>query len=204
MKSYPSIPTKIRPDVPIHAFDKLDGSQIRAEWAAKKGFTAFGSRHRGLEPSHPHLGEAIGLIRDKYEADVTRALAGRKVKEALLFFEFFGPSSFAGRHVEGEPHEVVLIDASPFGRGLLPPDEFLQLFGHLHTARLLYTGQVTREFVDAVRAGTLPGVTSEGVICKAPVFEKNKPVMFKIKAQAWLDRLRDLCAGDAALFEELA
>ena len=28
-------------------------------------------------------------------------------------------------------------------------------------------------------------------------------VMFKIKAQAWLDRLRLLCAGDDALFGEL-
>jgi hypothetical protein len=203
VKSYPSIPTKIRPDLPIHAFDKLDGSQIRAEWTAKKGFTAFGSRHRTLEASHPHLGEAIQLVRDKYEADVTRALTGRKVKEALLFFEFFGPGSFAGRHVE-EPHDVVLIDASPFGRGLLLPDEFLQLFGHLHTARLLYTGPITRELVNAVRAGTLPGVTSEGVICKAKELERNKSVMFKIKAQAWLDRLRDLCAGDDALYEELA
>jgi hypothetical protein len=203
MKSYPSIPTKIRPDVSIYAFDKLDGSQIRAEWTAKKGFTAFGTRHRTLEASHPWLGEAIALTRDKYEADVTRALAGRKVQQALLFLEFLGPGSFAGRHVE-EPHDVVLIDASPFGRGLLPPGEFLALFGHLHTARVLYEGLVTRELVAQVRAGTLLGMTSEGVICKAKELERNKPVMFKIKAQAWLDRLRDLCAGDTALFEELA
>lgn len=203
MKQYPSIPTKMRADIQIHAFDKLDGSQIRAEWTAKQGFTAFGTRHRTLEASHPHLGEAIQLIRDKYEADVTRALSGRKVKEALLFFEFFGPGSFAGRHVD-EAHDVVLIDASPFGRGLLLPDEFLQWFGHLHTARLLYTGQITGEFVAAVRAGTLPGITGEGVICKARELERNKSVMFKIKAQGWLDRLRDLCAGDDALFQELA
>ena len=31
MKPYLSISTKIRPDVPVYVFDKLDGSQIRAE-----------------------------------------------------------------------------------------------------------------------------------------------------------------------------
>jgi glycerol-3-phosphate dehydrogenase len=77
MKSYPSIPTTIRADVPIHAFDKLDGSQIRAVWAPKPGFVNFGTRTRALESSHPWLGEAIALIRDKYEAGLTRALAAR-------------------------------------------------------------------------------------------------------------------------------
>ncbi|MEZ4449251.1 MAG: RNA ligase family protein [Nannocystaceae bacterium] len=203
MKPYPSIPTKIRADVPILAFDKLDGSQLRAEWTSKAGFVHFGTRHRPLDPSHPHLGDGVALVRDKFEAEVTRALKARKIHQALLFFEFLGPRSFAGRHVD-EVHDVILLDVAAFGRGLLPPDEFMAIFGHLDTAKLLYEGHVTREFVDSVRAGTFPGVTSEGVVCKSPAFEKRRPVMFKIKAQAWLDRLRDLCAGDDALFEELA
>lgn len=203
MKSYPSIPTTIRHDLPVHAFDKLDGSQIRAEWTAKKGFIAFGTRTRTLDPTHPWLGEAIGLARAKYEADVTRALAARQIKQAVLFLEFLGPRSFAGRHVE-EPHDVVLIDLAPFGRGFVLPDEFLDLFGHLHTARLLHKGPITPEFVAAVRAGQLPGVTFEGVVCKSTALERQRPVLFKIKARAWLDRLRDLCAGDEALYRELA
>lgn len=203
MKSYPSIPTKIRADLPIHAFDKLDGSQIRAEWEPKSGLVQFGTRTRALEASHPWLGEAIGLVRDKYEADVSRVLTQRKVRRALLFFEFLGPGSFAGRHVE-EPHDVVLFDVATFGRGLAPPDEFLALFGHLHHAALVYTGPITREFIAAVRGGALPGVSAEGVVCKSTALERGHPVLFKIKAQAWLDRLRDLCAGDEALFTELA
>lgn len=130
MKSYPSIPTKIRADLPILAFDKLDGSQIRAEWTPKAGFQQFGTRHRALEASHPWLGEAIERVRDKYEADVSRALEARKIRQAVVFFEFFGPGSFAGRHLD-EPHDVVLIDVDLYGRGLAPPDEFLALFGHL-------------------------------------------------------------------------
>lgn len=203
MKPYPSIPTKIRPDVPIWAFDKLDGSQIRAEWTPKSGLDNFCSRKRTLEASHPHLGEAIALIRDKYEAEVTRVLKSRKVRSAVLFLEFFGPGSFAGRHVE-EPHDVVLLDVATFGRGIMPPDEFLATFGHLHTAKLLYRGQVDRDFVTAVRAGSLPGLTGEGVVCKSTQLEKQVPVMFKIKTRTWLDRVRDLCAGDDALFAELA
>lgn len=203
MKSYPSIPTKIRADVPIYAFDKLDGSQIRAEWTAKSGFCRFGSRKRALDESHPWLGEAIALVREKYEDEVGRVLRARKIREALIFLEFFGPGSFAGQHVE-EAHDVVLLDVAVFGRGLAPPGEFLAMFGHLHTATLVHEGPVTREFVTAVRAGTLAGVSGEGVVCKGATFERHKPVMFKIKAQAWLDRLRDLCAGDEALFGELA
>ena len=203
MKPYPSIPTKIRADVPIYAFDKLDGSQIRAEWTPKAGFASFGSRKRALESSHPWLGEAIALVRDKYEAEVHRVLAARKVRSAVLFLEFLGPGSFAGRHAY-EPPDVVLLDVATFGRGLVPPDEFLEMFGHLDTAKLLYRGQVDREFVAAVRSGRLPGLTCEGVVCKSMVLERRVPVMFKVKSQAWLDRLRDVCAGDDALFAELA
>lgn len=57
MKEYPSIPAAAdllaRPDAylgqPFVAFDKLDGSNIRAEWDRKKGWLRFGSRRRLLE-----------------------------------------------------------------------------------------------------------------------------------------------------------
>jgi len=35
-------------------------------------------------------------------------------------------------------------------------------------------------------------------------FERRMPVMFKIKTHAWLDRLRDMCAGDDELFADLS
>ena len=203
MKSYPSITTKIRNDVPIYAFDKLDGSQIRAEWTRKGGFVGFGSRKRSIDASHPWLGQAIELTRDKYGAAVERVFTARKVQQAVLFLEFLGPGSFAGRHLD-EPHDVVLLDVATFGRGLVPPDEFLAMFGHLDTARVLYQGDVDREFVARVRAGGFPGLSGEGVICKSAVLEKRMPVMFKIKTHAWLDRLRDQCAGDEELFADLS
>lgn len=204
MKSYPSITTKIRNDVPIYAFDKLDGSQIRAEWTRKGGFVGFGSRKRAIDASHPWLGQAIELTRDKYGAAVERVFAARKIQQAVLFLEFLGAGSFAGRHVADEPHDVVLLDVATFGRGLVPPDEFLAMFGHLDTAKVLYQGEVDREFVARVRSGGFAGLSGEGVICKSAVLERRMPVMFKIKTHAWLDRLRDLCAGDDELFADLS
>ena len=44
------------------AFDKLDGSNIRAEWDRKRGWHRFGSRRRLLDASDPLLGQAIQLI----------------------------------------------------------------------------------------------------------------------------------------------
>jgi hypothetical protein len=61
MKEYPSIPSAA--DLlarsndylgrPFVAFDKLDGSNIRAEWDRKKGWHRFGSRRRLLDASEP-------------------------------------------------------------------------------------------------------------------------------------------------------
>jgi len=44
MKSYPSIPGKHTNGIPLTVFDKLDGSNIRAEWSKKRGFYKFGTR----------------------------------------------------------------------------------------------------------------------------------------------------------------
>ena len=203
MKSYPSITTDIRADVPIFAFDKLDGSQIRVEWTKKSGFVAFGTRTRALEASHPWLGEAITLARDRYEAAVGRALVAGKVQKATLYFELLGPGSFAGRH-QREPHDLVLIDVDRFGRGLIPPDEFIAVFGDLHVPRLLYRGLADPAFVAAVRDGALPGLGGEGVVCKSTVQERRVPVMFKSKTRAWLARLREDCGADEAMYTALA
>ena len=43
MKGYPSIPREVQHSLNVYAFDKLDGSQIRAEWTQKNGFFKFGS-----------------------------------------------------------------------------------------------------------------------------------------------------------------
>src|SRR5262245_20254555 len=80
------------------AFDKLDGSNIRAEWDRKKGWHRFGSRRRLLDASLPFLGQAIQLILDGYGDGLARAFtddpALHRPQEATVYFEFFGPHSF--------------------------------------------------------------------------------------------------------------
>lgn len=203
MKAYPSIDTRVARGEPLIVFDKLDGSNIRAEWEPRRGFFQFGTRHRVIDASAPVFGEAIGLVQAG-PAEVLHAIfRDRKWKHAVAYFEFHGPRSFAGEHAD-EPHTVTLTDVSADKRGLLEPTTFRGLFeGELDTARVLHTGPVDDEFVARVRAGELAGMTSEGVVCKGAYASPGLPRMFKVKTQRWLDRLRVKCGDDEALFERL-
>lgn len=207
MKHYPSIahwsPKLL--DGNVHVFDKLDGSNIRAEWSSKrKGFYKFGTRQQLLDPNDAVLGPAIGLIRDRYESDLTTVLRPMGYESVVCFFEFFGPSSFAGQHVQDEDHEVVLFDIAPYRRGILPPDEFIDLCGHLRIPRVLHVGRLDGPMLVSIRDGTLPGMTFEGVVCKRATHDGRQVEMFKLKSAAWLARLKEHCAGDERMFKELA
>lgn len=203
MKDYPSIPGTYDREMQIHAFDKLDGSNIRAEWNRKQGFYKFGSKTQLLAGNSGVLNEAPELIRQQHGDALTEVFRRERYDSAVAFFEFYGPNSFAGQHRD-EPHRVTLIDVSPYKKGILPPSEFLRLFGHLDVPELLFRGVIDDEFVDAVRNSTLEGMTLEGVVCKGKLDRKSEvPAMFKIKSKAWLTKLREFCNGDEALFERL-
>jgi len=205
MKSYPSITKDVRQDIYIYAFDKLDGSNIRAEWNSKRGFYKFGTRTQLMDEKSMPFGRAIPLIKEKFEEDLTAVFKERDWRDALCFFEYHGPSSFAGYHNFEEDMTVTLIDVNPYKEGILPPTEFIKYFGHLDTAKVLYEGHVSTELFDKVKQSTLKGMTFEGVVCKGANDKKTKmPIMFKIKSQAWLDKLKEYCKGDEALFNKLA
>lgn len=108
MKQYPSITAEIRYDIPVLAFNKLDGSNIRAEWTKKQGFFKFGIRTRLLGTDEKPLGEAIELIKNKYEKDLHDIFVKDRCEKIVCFFEFFGPSSAFGQHLETEDHDVIL------------------------------------------------------------------------------------------------
>lgn len=59
MKYYPSITKEIRHDIYIYAFDKLDGSNIRAEWNSKRGFYKFGTRNQLMDEKTDPWGQSI-------------------------------------------------------------------------------------------------------------------------------------------------
>jgi hypothetical protein len=211
MKEYPSILSAgdllARSDEylgqPFVAFDKLDGSNIRAEWERKKGWHLFGSRKRLLDESAPLLGRAIPLILDGYGDPLAKVLvddpAFRGVRQATAYFEFAGPHSFAGLHdpadlgvPANEPFAVVLIDVNIHKRGFLSADEFIDHFEPLGIPRVVHRGILDRSFIEDVRAGRFG--TGEGVVCKGG--EGHKRWMAKVKTNAYLQSLKEFFQED--------
>jgi hypothetical protein len=202
LEIYPTIGT-IAIDTPILAFDKLDGSNIRAEWTRKNGFNKFGTRKRLLDASEPVLGEAIPLFMETYDDELNRIFRKERMEKATVFFEFVGENSFAGYH-EKEEHTVNLFDIHRYKQGFLTAREFLKLTNNrVPIIPVLYEGKANDAFIRSVKDSTLPGMTFEGVICKGGLDNRRRPISFKIKSQAWLDRLKDKCGTDEKLFQQL-
>lgn len=205
MKLYPSIDGKIV-DVTIHAFDKADGQNIRAEFSKKAGLHKFGSRKVLLGEDHPIMGRAIKLTHDKYGDALGRIFAKERIPEATCYFEFHGERSFAGQHDLVDPTlTVTLIDVSIFKRGFPVASEFLKMFdGKVEIPRMLHHGKPNRDFIESVKNRTLDGMTYEGVVCKGQPLKKGfQPLMFKIKSLDWIARVKERYAGDAAMLADI-
>lgn len=203
MLEYPSI-TKNIIDVPIYAYDKLDGSNIRVEWSRKNNFTKFGSRKRLLSADENPLGESIHIFNETLSDRLVEPLRKLRVERATLFMEFSGENSFAGFH-EDEKHSLTLFDVSLYKKGFMLPKEFMKTFGDVvPTADLLYYGKPNSDFIEEVHNGSLDGMTFEGVVCKSQELVRNKQIRFKVKNDAWLNKLKNKCDGDEKMFEQLS
>ena len=202
MKEYPSIPAQIQLGLPIYSFYKYDGSMIRSEFSKKRGFYKFGSRRRLLGTDQFIIHKAEGLV--KAQEDLVRTIcAKRNWDSIILFYEFLGSKSSFGNHVEDDDHQVHLIDANPYKKGILPPREFIDIFGEFpNVAPCLYQGNCNNSFVLSVRDGTLEGMGPEGVVCKFKG-RGNEIGMFKVKRQSWYAALREHCKDDEKMFEAL-
>lgn len=200
MKQYPSIEKKTISGKHCYLFDKLDGSNIRAEWVKKhKKFFKFGSRTQLLDEMHLTLGECVPLIKS-LEERCSEIFLKERFEKVICFFEFYGPNSFAGTHVDSDKKEVRLIDISVHPKGIVIPKEFLRLTEKLPRAELLYEGVLNQEIIESIKNGTLPGMTFEGVIGKLNSGRPGLPDMFKIKSEAWKTKLREYCKGDENLY----
>lgn len=195
MKEYPSIPgwREVSLGRPCIAFNKLDGSNIRAEWSPKQGWYKFGARHRMLDAQDEQLGLAVTLFERKY-ADVLeqqfkeRVWKKLGVRNFVVFFEYVGPNSFAGYHPdEPEQMDVFLFDVNPTPKGFLPPAEFVKLFGPIvDIPGVVYEGNFNIPFIESVIRNDYN--LQEGVVVKG--MDGKKLWMSKVKTQQWLDRLK--------------
>ena len=86
VKEYPSIQKIIIYDLYTYIFDKLDVSNIRAEWSKKEGFYKFGSRKRLTNANDVLLGKPPDLVREKYERDLHDIFKKQRYERAICFF----------------------------------------------------------------------------------------------------------------------
>lgn len=210
MKTYPTIGhwNEGILGAPIFGFDKLDGSNIRAEWSKKRSWYKFGTKRMMIDHTHDQFGEAVTLFMNKYAEDLERKFKDdkdmRKQLRFVVFVEFLGENSFAGFH-EDEPHDVVLFDVNQHNKGILEPREFLKKFDDLHIPDLVYQGNYNKEFINAVKHNELEKHLKEGVVVKGSRLTKRKTQeliwMCKVKTHEWVKKVKERI-GEQALANE--
>jgi hypothetical protein len=153
MLHYPKIPgSRNAPEGKCVAFEKYDGTNLHWDWDRDFGWHAFGTRRDAFNLSPDGIERFAELHRQLHEAPVvflatlaegleklfTDHPAYREVREAKVFTEFLGPHSFAGLHREDDPKELILFDVSTDTNGMIDPFTFVEDFGHLPIARVVY------------------------------------------------------------------
>lgn len=208
MKSYLSIdgPSRGQKGNPCIAFVKYDGSNIRAEWSAKRGWYKFGTRKTLFDHTSEVFAPAIPLFLNKYGESIPSVLfkdkSFRGVRSIVAYFEYFGSKSFAGMHLPNDEKDVVLFDVNPITKGIIGPKKFLDTFGHLNVAEVVFQGNYGQQLIDAVREETLdinskyqirPDIP-EGVICKGG--SGHGLWMCKIKTNRYKEKLKLVYEAD--------
>lgn len=205
MEQYPETPGSKKAPLgePCYAFYKYDGSNLRWEWSPKRGWHKFGTRTELFDPMHPLWGKAIPLF-EVIKDDIVRRVKEsdhrfRGIQRITAFTEFFGPNTFSGTHPEmltpgtvkngvaagDEPKELKLFDVYLFKKGIMPPKWFMETFGDApYAAKLIYHGNLNKEFINDVHAGKYP--VWEGVVAKGEDFR------VKIKTEAYMLKLKEV------------
>ena len=179
MKTYPEIPGPHGGHhKPCYAFVKYDGSNLRFEWSRKRGWYKFGTRKTMIDATHPIYGTAIPMFLEKYSSGLEKVFKSEKlfrgVDNVIVFAEWFGAESFSGQHKPWDKKEIVLFDVNPIKKGFLSPKQFVDLFGHLPVAEVVWQGNFGPWLEEAVRKETIDikskfdvqALIPEGVVCK--------------------------------------
>jgi hypothetical protein len=198
----------------VWAFDKIDGSQIRTEWNRKlskksnftNGFSKFGTRGQLINKTSEAFGDSVNIFMDKYSEDLNKIFRTDKdlinIDTFTVYLEYCGENSFAGRHQATDLKNLVLFDIEAYKKGFITPKNYIEKFGHLDIAELIYHGELTKEFINDVYEGKYD--LTEGVVCKGVRKTKGSEVvwMCKCKTKIWLERVKEKL-GEKALKDEL-
>lgn len=198
MIEYPSIINSSKaPRKHCIAFDKLDGSNFRAKYTNKKGFNVFGTRTQLIDETTPFWGEMVNIFKNTIQQPLENLFNKdkdfRDYREIIVYGEFLGENSFAGRH-ENESHEIVIFDVllGHKQRKFLRPQDFIKIIGkEVKIPNIVYTGNLNEEFIQNVRNNIFD--LKEGVICKGTESSgafSGGIWSCKIKTQAYLDKLK--------------
>lgn len=181
--------------LPVLAFDKLDGSNIRVEYSHKRGFYKFGTRKQMIDRSSDPFGFAVDLFMNKYNESLSSIFRGRdyrNIQSFVCFAELVGTKSAFGMHdFNNDKFDIVLIDIDQYKKGLVTPRQFVKDFQSTGIPNVVYEGNLNREFVARVKNNEFG--LAEGVICKGQIkTKKGVPQLYycKIKTNDWFNRLR--------------
>lgn len=176
------------------AFEKYDGTNLHWVWERELGWYAFGMRRNRFDldelgiaefnRNHSGYDDAPEIFkRDFAEPLETIFLENPAYNspEITVFTEYFGTHSFAGLHKENDPKQLILFDVET-ENSIIQPEQFIEDFGALKIARIVYRGKLTGKFTDDVRKGKYN--VNEGVVCKGN--DGNKVWMVKIKTHAYI------------------
>lgn len=202
MKSYHSIQNNAHDYIGQFAFgfDKIDGSNFRAEWNRKlskksaftNGFGKFGTRNEMIKNASSPFCEAIDIFNEKYAVSLDKIfrenILFRGIEKITVYAEFFGEHSFAGQHDWNEPHDVVIFDVFMYKKDFVRMGDFENLFGHLGIPEIVHRGILDEDVIDSIVTNIYN--LKEGVVFKGVI---NKNVwMAKVKTQEWLNKVRAL------------
>lgn len=205
MIEYPSIisSSKAPRDYCI-AFDKLDGSNFRAKWTKKNNFCVFGTRTQLINETTPFWNEAVLFFKENLAEKLNNKFHSdknfRNEREIIVYGEFLGENSFAGRHIEDEKKEIVIFDilVGHKNRYFLSPTDFVKAFQDLvKIPNIIYSGNLNDEFIKKVRENKYN--LKEGVICKGITRNgayRGNIWMCKIKTLDYFEKLKKIYEKD--------
>lgn len=215
MKEYNSIPRLLDDGTlrgeQVVAFNKLDGQNFRVKYTpkglTKKQFTNFGSRTQLVDETNEQFGDAVRFFKQHYEdalRDIIVNNSGKKgifngAEEITLFFEWYGPNSFAGFHQPGDEMHLCLFDVFVKKKGFVEPKDFIEIFcddDRVETPDVVYVGKLTADFVQSIqdndwtKEGCQYPNVKEGVVLKRSTrLPGQRLPMSKVKTKWWLEKL---------------